>query len=289
MARPQLNPPCVGWQRDLPGPNSPPIEQPLLLWQAPTHMDETYVEFARNTSSIRGVCFYFLLLIAWTILYHVAFAAKDIYATSTRPTSVTLDVAGILLMVVGTILIGGWTAFVVYRAEVSPPRDLPLCFNRLRRKVYVYDFHSVWWNPFERGYVTTASYDWDDLRAEKWKVRGATPGGGLIIKEGVSIAVVKPGTTNVVARFHLNTDASNTSNFWAYVCAYMQNGINGLDPDRAEQRDANDVAPYNIALRLAPRVQWPADMDLESRTAPDMDSVLDSTSQIAPIAFASGK
>ena len=74
--------------------------------------------------------------------------------------------------------------------------------------------------------------------------------------------------TDVVARFQLNTDAANTSNFWAYVCAYMQNGIKGLDPDRAEPRDANDVAPYNIALRLAPRVQWPADMDLESRTAP---------------------
>ncbi|PTX07960.1 hypothetical protein DBL07_04530 [Achromobacter mucicolens] len=161
-----------------------------------------------------------------------------------------------------------WTVCVIYRAEVSPPRDLPLRFNRLRRKVYVYGFHSVWWNPFERGYVTTASYDWDDLRAEKWKVRGATAGGGLIIKEGVSIAVVKPGTNNVVARFQLNTDAANTSNFWAYVCAYMQHGIKGLDPDRAEPRDANDVAPYNIALRLAPRVQWPTDMDLESRTAP---------------------
>ncbi|MCG7327357.1 DUF6708 domain-containing protein, partial [Achromobacter sp. ACRQX] len=79
---------------------------------------------------------------------------------------------------------------------------------------------------------------------------------------------VEPGTNKVVTRFHLNTDAANTSNFWAYVCAYMQNGIEGLDPDRAEPRDANDVAPYNLALRLAPRVQWPADMDLESRTAP---------------------
>jgi len=176
--------------------------------------------------------------------------------------------AGIFLMLASSISIGLWTAFVIYRADVSPPRDLPLRFNRLRRKVYVYDFHSVWWNPFERAYVTTASYDWDDLRAEKWKVRGATPGGGLIIKEGVSIAVVEPGTNKVVTRFHLNTDAANTSNFWAYVCSYMQNGIEGLDPDHAEPRDANDVAPYNIALRLAPRVQWPADMDLESRTAP---------------------
>ncbi|WP_312538473.1 DUF6708 domain-containing protein [Achromobacter mucicolens] len=287
MAKPQLNRPCLGWQRDLPGPNDPLDEPPMLLWQAPTHMDETYVEFARNTSSLRGVCLFFLPVVAWVLLDLFVMAAKDIYSFAT--TGVSALMAGIFLMLFGSIFIGLWTAFVIYRAEVSPPRDLALCFNRLRRKVYVYDFHSVWWNPFERGYVTTASYDWDDLRAEKWKVRGATPGGGLIIKEGVSIAVVEPGTNNVVTRFHLSTDAANTSNFWAYVCAYMQNGINGLDPDHAEPRDANDVAPYNIALRLAPRVQWPADMDLESRTSPDVDSVLDSTVQIAPIAFASEK
>ncbi|MBN3858017.1 hypothetical protein G3N59_31990 [Paraburkholderia sp. Ac-20340] len=152
--------------------------------------------------------------------------------------------------------------------DVSPPRDLPLRFNRLRRKVYVYGFHSVWWNPFTRWYVTTASYDWDDLRAEKWKVRGATANGGLIIKEGVSIAVIKPGTNEVIERFDLSTRAANTTNVWAYVCHYMQHGRQGLDPGEAEPHDANDVPPYNLALRLAPRVEWPADMDAESRSAP---------------------
>lgn len=267
MARPQLNRPCDGWQCDLPAPNAPLIEPPMLLWQAPTHMDGTYVEFARNTSSIRGVIFYFSLLMAWVSLKYVIFPARNFY-TSAMVFSSIGEIVGIVFLDILTLSLSAYAAYIFYRADVSPPRDLPLRFNRLRRKVYVYGFHSVWWNPFERPYVTTASYDWDDLRAEKWKVRGATPGGGLIIKEGVSIAVVQPGTNNVVARFHLNTDAANTTNFWAYVCAYMQNGIEGLDPDRAEPRDANDVAPYNIALRLAPRVQWPADMDLESRTAP---------------------
>lgn len=268
MAKPQLNPPCVGWQRDLPGPNAPPNEPPMLLWQAPTHMDEKYVEFARNTSGIRGVCFFLSLLLGLMCLLLLIFAGWDIYATSASTGGEALEVGGIFLLHLSTLTLNAWAAYVIYRSEVSPPRDLPLRFNRLRRKVYVYGFHSVWWNPFERGYVTTASYDWDNLRAEKWKVRGATPGGVMIIKEGVSIAVVKPGTNNVVTRFHLNTDAANTSNFWAYVCAYMQKGIQGLDPDHAEPRDVNDVAPYNIALRLAPRVQWPADMDRESRTAP---------------------
>ena len=266
MARPQLSPPCAGWQCDLPGPNDPLIEPPLLLWRAPTHMDETYVEFARSTSIFRGTLLFFSLLIAWTCLEQTILITRNLRAITT--TGVGAFEIGMFLLFAIAIAVCVWAACVFYRADVSQPRDLPLRFNRLRRKVYVYGFHSVWWNPFERGYVTTASYDWDDLRAEKWKVRGATPGGGLILKEGVSIAVVEPGTNNVVTRFHLNTDAANTSNFWAYVCAYMQNGINGLDPDRAEPRDANDVAPYNIALRLAPKVQWPAEMDLESRTAP---------------------
>ncbi|MFJ3462607.1 DUF6708 domain-containing protein [Achromobacter spanius] len=239
----------------------------MLIWLAPTHMDETYVEFARNTSSIRGVIIYFSLLMAWIGLKYVVFSAPHFYASAMAFSS-TGEIVGIVFLDIMTLSVCAYAAYIFYRADVAPPRDLPLRFNRLRRKAYVYGFHSVWWNPFERGYVTTASYDWDDLRAEKWKVRGATPGGSLIIKEGVSIAVVEPGTNNVVTRFHLNTDAANTSNFWAYVCAYMQNGIQGLDPDQAEPRDANDVAPYNIALRLAPKVQWPADMDRESRTAP---------------------
>ena len=165
MARPRLNPPCGGWQRDLPGPNDPLNEPPMLLWQAPTHMDETYVEFARNTSSIRGALFFLLLLVVWTEFKLVIFAAKDIYATSTAVAGVTFELAGIFLLHIGILAIGAWTAFVGYRAEVSPPRDLPIRFNRLRRKVYVYGFHSVWWNPFKRAYATTASYDWDDLRA----------------------------------------------------------------------------------------------------------------------------
>ncbi|WP_326929227.1 DUF6708 domain-containing protein [Burkholderia sp. A9] len=161
-----------------------------------------------------------------------------------------------------------WAMLFAIRADVAPPRDLPIRFNRARRKVYVYGFHYVWWNPFTRWYVTTASYDWDDLRAEQWKVRGATANGALIIKEGVSIAVVKPGTHDVIDRFELSSRAGNTSNVWAYVCAYMQHGCCGLNPSEVDSRDVNDVPPYNLALRLAPKVEWPPAMDRESRTAP---------------------
>ncbi|MBB2998966.1 DUF6708 domain-containing protein [Paraburkholderia tropica] len=264
MAAPKLNPPCKGWQQDLPGPNEPLTEAPMLLWFAPTHLDATYMELPRNALNVRGVMIGAAGLMGITTVAYIALNLWG-FAISTY-TARDLFVAVILGICVTAI--GGWITCFTYRADVAPPRDLPVRFNRLRRKAYVYGFHSVWWNPFTRWYVTTASYDWDDLRAEKWKVRAATANGGLIIKEGVSIAVVRPGTNDVIERFDLSTRAANTSNAWAYVCHYMQHGKQGLDPSEAEPYDANDVPPYNIALRLAPKVEWPAEMDAESRSAP---------------------
>ncbi|WP_230946269.1 DUF6708 domain-containing protein [Burkholderia cepacia] len=268
MAKPKLNVPCKGWQRDLPGPDEPIAESPSLLWLAPTHLDTIYMELERNTSTARGLGLLCSLVMALTTIFCVVFKAWLFATYNLFATSTILEIAGFVLTDISLCLFGAWITYVMYRADVCPPRDLPLRFNRVRRKVYVYGFHLVWWNPFTRGYVTTASYDWDDLRAEKWKVRGATAGGAPIIKEGVSIAVVKPGTNEVIARFDFSTMATNTTNLWAYVCSYMQHGTERLDPDHAEPRDPNDVAPYNLALRLAPKVEWPAEMDYESRTAP---------------------
>ena len=266
MAKPKLNIHCKGWQRDLPGPNDPITEIPTLLSLSPAHLDRTYMEVSRNYLAIRGLLIWFALLVTLWLIWFISTVIFDLVYV--EEISISSDTVLLAIIVLGTMAAAIWAGVVFYRIDVSPPRDLPLRFNRLRRKVYVYGFHSVWWNPFTRWYVTTVSYAWDDLRAEKWKVRGATAGGAPIIKEGVSIAVVKPGTNEIIARFDFSTTAANTSNLWAYVCSYMQNGIDGLDPDHAEPYDPNDVAPYNLALRLAPKVEWPADMDRESRTPP---------------------
>ncbi|MCS3504810.1 DUF6708 domain-containing protein [Achromobacter sp. JUb104] len=161
-----------------------------------------------------------------------------------------------------------YLAAFLFHMDVSTPGDLPIRFNRARRRIYVYGFHMVWWNPFARRYVTTASYDWDDVRAEVWEQWGATSGGGLMIKWGVSIAIVKPATNEVIERFHLSTYNQDLDNLWAYVCTYMQQGPEALPPCDIEPRDANDVPAYNLALRWAPRVEWPEAMDAESRSAP---------------------
>ncbi len=239
----------------------------MLLWLAPTHLDDIYVELPRNTISVRGLVLFGAGMMTLLAVFYPAFSIWLDLISGAWEGGLSGNMASVFLDLLMTAFCV-WSAYVLYRVDTSPPRDLPLRFNRLRRKVYVYGFHSVWWNPFTRWYVTTASYDWDDLRAEKWKVRSATTNGGLIIKEGVSIAVVRPGTNEVIERFDLSTRAANTSNVWAYVCHYMQHGKEGLDPSEADPHDANDVPPYNIALRLAPKVQWPDDMDAESRSAP---------------------
>ncbi|WP_230943370.1 DUF6708 domain-containing protein [Burkholderia cepacia] len=268
MATPALNPPCTGWKRDLPGPNEPVDENPSLMWLTPMHLDTVYLEIARNTTALRGLVLCFAGAMALVTVSLAMFAVWSFTTPQFSHAGSLAEDVGFFLLFVAFISFSAWLTYVLYRMDASPPRDLPLRFNRLRRRVYVYGFRSVWWNPFTRWHVTTESYDWNDLRAEQWKVRSASAGGAPILKEGVSVAVVKPGTNEVITRFDFSTTAANTTNLWAYVCSYMQNGIEGLDPDHAEPRDPNDVAPYNLALRLAPKVEWPADMDRESRTAP---------------------
>jgi len=260
MARSKLHPPCAGWQRDLPGPNDPPEAAATLREDAPNHVDDIYMELSRRSSTLRGLLLLFVPLSAYFLVW-------SFFVIFRRGAEVELSIEFIVTELLVTMLLA-IPAYIAYRFDVSPPRDLPIRFNRARRRIYVYSFHMVWWNPFTRWYVTTASYPWDDVRAEVWEQWGATSGGGLMIKWGVSIAIVKPNTHDVIERFHLSTYNQDLDNIWAYVCTYMQQGPQALPPCDIEPRDANDVPAYNLALRWAPRVEWPAAIDLESRSAP---------------------
>ncbi|MDR0277590.1 MAG: hypothetical protein LBJ37_06880 [Paucimonas sp.] len=170
------------------------------------------------------------------------------------------------LMLLFTLLIGVWVVPIFWKFDVAPPRDMPLRFNRARNRIYAYNFNYRWWNPFERWRVKPVAYDWSQVRAERWLKRGATAQGGLVIKGGVVLSIVKPGTNEVIDRFPLTTMGAD-EHAWAYICTYMQQGPDAL-PAPGPPKDHNDVSWLNIALLLAPKVKWPADMDLESRTAP---------------------
>lgn len=263
MPDPLLHPPCPGWKRDLPGPNDPP-DAPRSPETPPYYVNAVCLELSRRSSNIRGTFVVSVPLCVCFLVWQLTIAIRYEWFSSGDMTDRLLA----LLVLAFCSAAYSYLAAFLYHLDVSTPRDLPIRFNRARRRIYVYGFHMVWWNPFARCYVTTASYDWDDVRAEVWEQWGATAGGGLLIKWGVSLAIVKPGTNEVLERFHLSTYNQDLDNLWAYVCTYMQEGPEALPPCDIEPRDANDVPAYNLALRWAPRVEWPEAMDAESRSAP---------------------
>ncbi|MBF8719990.1 hypothetical protein IRZ56_00020 [Pseudomonas guariconensis] len=142
--------------------------------------------------------------------------------------------------------------------SLCPPRDEPIRFNRAREKIYAYNFVYTWWNPFGKWDVQTVTYDWSDVRGERWAQGG--------LKRGVMLSIVEPGTHNVIDRFSLTLMGADQY-AWAYICAYMQGGPETLPPPNPP-RDHNDVLWCEITKRLAPKVEWPAEIDRESRTAP---------------------
>ena len=256
MEKPELEPPCSGWQEDLPRPDVHPLAELTFTIGIVNSQDDSFLEISRSPSRMRGFMFFFgVVIMLWTC----KMALDTIYYFK------YLDVSTILIGI-GCIILSIWIVSFTIRVDISQPRDLPIRFNRSRQRIYAYNFKYRWWNPFERWRVIPVAYDWSQVRAERWKKRGATAQGALIIKWGVVLSIVEPGTNKVIDRFPLSTMGADEF-AWAYICTYMQQGPSALPPP-GPPHDHNDVPWYNLALRLAPKVKWPAEMDRESRTAP---------------------
>lgn len=256
MPSPLLNPPCTGWKEDLPHPTIPPTIEASLGRQSANHQDPIYLEIPRALGAAREILIIFTLPI-------VVFAAlqPSLIISSFKHRDFSLLFIDLLLFACEI-----WTSIFFLRISISPPRDEPLRFNRARRKIYAYNFKYCWWKPLGSWKVETVCYDWSQVRAERWSQTGVLPSGGVIYKSGVMLSIVAPGTNNVIDRFRLSTMGAD-QHAWAYICTYMQQGPSALPPP-GEPKDHNDVLWCEFALRLAPRVVWPAEMDLESRTAP---------------------
>ena len=255
MKKPELVPPCSGWQEDLPHPDNPPVVVPALGFAAPNHQDHVFLELSRTSALLRG-------WLLWFVPFQSTLTVDLLWGYLTTERALRTEDWTIFLV---GILIGIWSLLFCMKIELAPPRDQPLRFNRARQRIYAYNFIYRWWNPFERWRVEPVAYDWSQVRAERWLKRGAT-GNGVVIKGGVMLSIVKPGTNEVIDRFPLTTMGAD-QHAWAYVCTYMQQGPDALPPP-GPPKDHNNVMEHNIALLLAPKVKWPADMDLESRTAP---------------------
>ena len=255
MSNSRLIPRCAGWQEDLPRPHELPLLLPDLGFDTPNHQDKIFLELPRASARARG---WLILFAPIMVIYLVVFS----WLVFSNWSDLTFEEWMVFTF---TFLVGVWILPLAVKFDAAPPRDLPLRFNRARQRLYAYNFTYRWWNPFERWRVTPVAYDWSQVRAERWLQRGATTH-GVIIKGGVVLSIVKPGTNEVIDRFPLTTMGAD-AHAWAYICTYMQKGPDALPPP-GPPKDHNDVPCFNIALLLAPKVKWPADMDRESRSAP---------------------
>ena len=256
MEIPTLIPPCPGWKEDFHLPLASSTVEPSPTLLSANYLDDTYLEVSRHSITAREILFT-LALASIPFLTLTTYAVIDSAIYSLHK-----------LMLTGTLvlLVGIWQTTLFFRAASTAPRDEPIRFNHARQKIYAYNFKFCWWNPFIPWPIQIVSYDWKDVRTERWRKQAVTHQGSHLVKTGIMLSIVEPGTNNVIDRFPLNNVYGEAS-IWAYICTYMQRGLCAVPPAPLN-RDHNDLLWCQFAMRLAPEVKWPVAIDHESRTAP---------------------
>ncbi|MCU7241517.1 MULTISPECIES: DUF6708 domain-containing protein [Pseudomonas] len=256
MKRPILIPPCPGWKEDFNLPNAPTKVDPSPILLNSNHQDDIYLETPRNSVNTGGLLTLCIPLSITTIILGARIIATSIQHNDYE----SLLTISILISIIT------WQVAIYFRLVRTAPRDEPIRFNRARQKVYAYNFTFCWWNPFIPWPIKIVSYDWKDVRAERWRKQAVTHQGSHLVKTGIMLSVVEPGTNKVIDRFSLSNTYGEES-IWAYICTYMQHGLDAVSP-APHNEDHNLLLWYQFAKRLAPEVKWPEAIDHESRTAP---------------------
>lgn len=262
---PFLDFPSSGWKRDLRSPNESPedIRAPLQRENTPNFISDVFMELSTKTLISRG-------FIGWVGLFMISasFAAAVIFVA-------ILNLPGAGFGLLDALLFGAatagcfWSGLCMLRTELHMPRDEPLRFNRIRRKVYAYQYKRDWKRPFSRSAwgVKISVYEWEHLHAEACEAYGALGAGGAT--QTINLSIVKPGTREFTDRFVFSHHILQGEEAWSMTQLYMQQGPEALPEFQALPRNRNtERSLLNVFWRFAPKVQWPDDIDLESRTAP---------------------
>jgi hypothetical protein len=258
-----------GWKYDLSSPNTPasPGSITNLLQPAPNLIHENYIELSRTTVNHRGFSSIAgsLLLIAGLLMIMYFIHLDLLY-----PTNSDLKATAIItLLYIATAFI----TLPYIRLDIQHPRDAPIRFNRHCRKAYFYEYRFDRLRPLGRKHwgIKPIAYNWDDLTAEVYSVYAPMGYGGLV--EKVMIAVRKPGSDEVIDRLLFADNLEKGKQYWEISKLFMQEGAESLPEFTFPPTDWS-IDPFNPMERLAPKVQWPAEMDLESRTAPSHEEQL---------------
>ncbi|WP_367393881.1 DUF6708 domain-containing protein [Pseudomonas sp. X4] len=251
------------WRYDLPSAHEAPTSLLSLndINPPPNHADDVYMELPRSTVRLRGV----LALLGIPTLLFLFFVAVQVY-WGLIDYSQAFDWIMKLILILGP-LICIWVVFSFVRLDLALPRDEPIRFNRLRRKIYIYQFRCNYLFLFSRKHwgVKPVAYNWDDVTAEVYRVY-ASGYGGLI--ENVMLSVRNPDTDEVIDRVLFTHDLYHGEAYWAIARLFMQQGPEALPKFVHPPRDWNDDDGLSHMHCLAPKVDWPQEMDRESRTGP---------------------
>ncbi|BDM23403.1 MULTISPECIES: DUF6708 domain-containing protein [Pseudomonas] len=255
---------AIGWKYDLPATHAPGLVGPDIanLDPPPNHVDEISIEIPRPPMKLRG----FSLItgtLALTATTSITVAAM--YYNFFVAIRADLEFIALFLgaNITATLLLAPYI-----RMDIEQPRDEPIRFNRQRRKVYFYQYRTDLFHPFsiKRWGIKPVAYDWDNLTAEAYRVYAPMGFGGLM--EKVMISICKPGTDEVIDRVLFADSIEVGEQYWAIVRLFMQQGPEALPNFVHSPWDWNEGIHSNPFDQRAPKVQWPAEMDRESRTAP---------------------
>jgi len=259
---------AIGWSYDLPSVGEKPETH---YWTAhvnppPNQFDDVHLELPRKTVSLRG----FSALVGVPGLLFCAGLALSLYWDLFIYGWGRDWLMNILFMLGPPVML--WALIPYIRLDLVIPRDEPIRFNRLRRKIYIYEyrFDRVFIFSRKRWGVQPVAYNWDDVTAEVYRIYA--PGhGGLI--ENVMLSVRNPETDEVIDRVFFTHTLHEGEAYWAIARLFMQQGPEALPKFVHPPRDWNDDDGLSHMHCLAPKVQWPTEIDLESRTAPATDEV----------------
>jgi len=254
----------IGWKYDLalPTEESPQQLNLALLPPTPSKIDSIYIEIPRSSISTRGIG-----SIGGGIALTISFLFLLCVTYYTIPKIGMTDAGAITIGLLITAA-AFWMTIPLVRLDIELPRNEPIRFNRLRQKVYFYEYKFDRIHIFSRKRwgVRPVAYDWKDLIAEACSVYAPMGNGGLV--ENVLIAVRKPGTDEIIDRLFFTHNFEDGKRYWEIIRLFMQHGPDALPTFVRPPRDWDNDFELTPIRRLAPRVQWPEAIDRESRTGP---------------------
>ncbi|MGN8252266.1 DUF6708 domain-containing protein [Pseudomonas sp. SMV7] len=253
---------ALGWSHDLPTVHE--IPKWRKVWASvkpsPNYFDDVYLELPRSSSVLRGVIF----LVGTPGLIFILGLTLCLYWSLLQDGWQRDWIINVSIIFPPIIL---WALIPYIRLDLVAPRDEPIRLNRLRQKIYIYEFRydRIFIFSRKRWGVKPVAYNWDDVTAEVYRVYA--PGhGGLI--ENVMLSVRNPETNEVIDRVFFAHDLYRGEAYWAIARLFMQQGPEALPKFIHPPRDWNDDDGLSHMHCLAPKVLWPEDIDRESRTAP---------------------